>query len=186
MQARRSFVFWATVGVVVLVSVVVYLSRHKLSHQISPSEERLGASYMYPPAEITGVRDQRVTQDSIYDTICQSGYTHSVRPSSTVTSRIKRELMISDKLEGVESDYELDHFIPLELGGCADCPSNLWMEPYAGLGARAKDRVENYLNHQVCGGQMSLAEAQDTIVHDWYAVYVGLEEEGSGKHHGDR
>lgn len=28
------------------------------------------------------------------------------------------------------SDYELDHFIPLELDGCPDCIENLWLEPY--------------------------------------------------------
>jgi hypothetical protein len=69
-------------------------------------------------------------------------------------------------------DYELDHFIPLELGGCPDCRSNLWAEPYdASLGAKQKDRVENYLHRQVCSGEITLKEAQDAITNDWVRVY---------------
>src|SRR5260370_28866183 len=64
-------------------------------------------------------------------------------------------------------DYELDHFVPLELGGCPDCRSNLWAEPYdASLGAKQKDRVENYLHRQACSGEISLKEAQDPTRND--------------------
>src|ERR1700685_964893 len=46
------------------------------------------------------------------------------------------------RAEGVNdsSAYELDHLIPLELGGCPDCKENLWLEPYDPQpGARQKD-----------------------------------------------
>ena len=41
-------------------------------------------------------------------------------------------------------------------------------------GARYKDRVERYLNRQVCSGQMTLAEAQEAIRADWYRVYQSM------------
>ena len=39
-------------------------------------------------------------------------------------------------------------------------------------GARFKDKVEKYLNRQICHEQMKLAEAQKGIVEDWYQIYV--------------
>lgn len=72
----------------------------------------------------------------------------------------------------VMSDYELDHLISLELGGCTDCVSNLWPEPYnIPMGARQKDKVENYLHKAVCNGEITLTEAQLEIATDWTAVY---------------
>jgi hypothetical protein len=68
---------------------------------------------------------------------------------------------------------EVDHFIPLELGGSNDI-TNLWPEPYSAPGAHEKDHVENYLHEQVCNGSMALGDAQQMIANDWYAVYVGL------------
>jgi hypothetical protein len=68
---------------------------------------------------------------------------------------------------------EIDHLVPLELGG-ADDIHNLWPQPYAVPGAHQKDLVENELKRRVCGGQMSLAEAQSMLMHDWYSAYVKL------------
>ena len=67
---------------------------------------------------------------------------------------------------------ELDHLVPLELGG-ADGLGNIWPEcgPDATtLDARyfkVKDRVENYLAEAVRDGQMPLGEAQRAIAADW-------------------
>jgi hypothetical protein len=66
---------------------------------------------------------------------------------------------------------EVDHLIPLELGG-ADVKENLWPQPYEPRpGAHEKDKVENYLHNQVCSGVLPLEDAQHFIVRDWYAVY---------------
>jgi len=61
------------------------------------------------------------------------------------------------------SDYELDHLIPLELGG-ASTVANLWPEPWADpRGAHRKDDLENALNRQVCSGSMTQSDAQHAI-----------------------
>src|SRR5690349_12622921 len=47
------------------------------------------------PAPTPGVADARVTQDNIQSTICKSGYSSSVRPSTTVTDKVKVTSMAS-------------------------------------------------------------------------------------------
>lgn len=66
---------------------------------------------------------------------------------------------------------ELDHLVPLELGG-SNSPRNLWPERYDGpMSAHAKDRLENRLHAMVCAGEMSLEEAQRVIANDWVAAH---------------
>jgi hypothetical protein len=116
--------------------------------------------------------DPRVTQSNIRNTICRRGYTRSVRPPFEYTNAMKHRIMRICGAKGSIHDYELDHLIPLELGGCPDCEANLWPEPRNVFpGASEKDEVESYLHAQVCSGAMPLAEAQRAIAADWYAVY---------------
>ncbi len=67
--------------------------------------------------------------------------------------------------------YEVDHLVPLELGGSNDI-ANLWPEAASPTpGFHEKDKVENYLHDQVCSGAISLKEAQIEIATNWLAVY---------------
>jgi hypothetical protein len=71
--------------------------------------------------------------------------------------------------------FEVDHLIPLELGG-DNTIENLWAEaaePRPGF--HEKDRVENYLHEKVCAGEMKVAEAQHLIATDWLSVWSKLE-----------
>jgi hypothetical protein len=132
-----------------------------------------GPEYAYPSRDLTpGAIDPSITQDNIESTICVPGYTKRVRPPERITNRLKLRIMAAYGRTGDLRDYELDHFIPLELGGCADCATNLWPEPYDPTpGAKQKDRVENALHRQVCSGEITLKEAQDAIRNDWVRVY---------------
>ena len=68
--------------------------------------------------------------------------------------------------------YELDHLIPLELGG-DNANANLWPEAASPTpGFHQKDELENALHDLVCGGTLSLAAAQHDIASNWYAAYV--------------
>jgi hypothetical protein len=79
-------------------------------------------------------------------------------------------------------DYELDHLIPLDLGGCPDCESNLWPQPRNVFpGAAEKNEVENYLHREVCSGALALAKAQQEIATDWYAVYERIAAQTTGR-----
>jgi hypothetical protein len=67
--------------------------------------------------------------------------------------------------------YELDHLIPLELGG-DNANANLWPEPASPTpGYHQKDDLENALHHLVCSGQLALGVAQHSIAVNWYAAY---------------
>ncbi len=122
-----------------------------------------------------GAADPRVTQTNIQQTICVSGYSSSVRPPVSVTDPIKTQEMLAYGDTGTKADYELDHLISLEIGGCPDCVANLWPEPYNNtLGAHEKDKVVNYLHAKVCDGLISLSEAQSEIAKDWVSVYKTL------------
>ena len=71
--------------------------------------------------------------------------------------------------------FEVDHLIPLELGG-DNSIANLWpeaAEPTPGF--HEKDRVENYLHRRVCEGAMSLADAQRQVATDWVRVWRQME-----------
>jgi hypothetical protein len=143
---------------------------------VSWSVPALARSGILPRHDLTpGALDPRVNQSNIGSTICRHGYAASVRPPFEFTNAAKHRLMHAYGATGSIHDYELDHLIPLELGGCPDCDVNLWPESRNVFpGAAEKDEVEDYLNHAVCTGAMPLAQAQQEIASDWYAVYQKL------------
>lgn len=66
---------------------------------------------------------------------------------------------------------EIDHIVPLELGGSNDI-ANLFPEPGSGVANyRIKDRLENRLHAMVCAGQIVLRAAQQRIAADWQGLY---------------
>ncbi len=118
------------------------------------------------PVCTPGVIDERVTQDNIGATICVSGYSRSVRPSSSYTSRLKVQQIAEYGYSDTDPrHYEEDHLISLELGGHPTDPRNLWPEP--GASPNPKDRIENALHRAICAGRVTLAAAQDVIARDW-------------------
>jgi hypothetical protein len=105
--------------------------------------------------------------------ICIPGYTQTVRnvPVS-LKKKVYAEYAISyPKPSG---SYELDHLIPLELGGANDI-GNLFPEAASPIpGFHEKDLVENFLHNEVCAGRVSLAAAQRQIASDWLVVWNAL------------
>ncbi len=71
------------------------------------------------------------------------------------------------------TDYEVDHFIPLCLGGSND-EKNLWpqtRDPKVEWNAEEKDKLENKLFQLVKAGVIPATKAQDAIRSDWVAAY---------------
>jgi hypothetical protein len=67
--------------------------------------------------------------------------------------------------------YEIDHLVPLELGGANDA-ANLWPEPAAPRpGFHEKDALENDLHDRLCSGRGSLPAAQAAIARDWLVAW---------------
>jgi hypothetical protein len=126
--------------------------------------------YSLPDPRCTpGAVDPGVTQSNIAVTICHDGYAASVRPPESVTTPEKRASMAAYGDTGPPGDYEYDHLVPLELGGAANDPRNLWPEP--GASPNPKDALEDRLRALVCSGRLGLAGAQREIATDWIAAY---------------
>jgi len=80
------------------------------------------------PACTPGAVDPAVTQANLAQTLCRKGgYTGSVRPPRQVTDAFKKVARSAYSSPGASSDYELDHLVPLGLGG-ASAAANLWPE----------------------------------------------------------
>ncbi|HJW23919.1 MAG TPA: hypothetical protein VJ576_03395 [Rhodocyclaceae bacterium] len=120
-------------------------------------------------AYAAGALSPEVTQDNTHQTICQPGYTATVRPPRSYTDKVKRALMREAGIdEGLIAEYELDHIIPLALGGHPRKAENLRLQPWEGEGgAKRKDRIEVKLQCLVCSGQVALADAQREVAGDW-------------------
>jgi hypothetical protein len=125
------------------------------------------------PAQSGNLPDPKMTPGDTLDVsktdICTQGYTKVVRD---VPAAVKREAYAEygrSKEKG--KCCEVDHLIPLELGG-SNRLKNLWPEPYdIEWNARVKDRLENRLHAMVCAGEIDLPSAQKVIASDWVAAY---------------
>lgn len=147
----------------------------------SPPGVELPAS---PRASHPGVPepDPRLTPGAILPTatvgqICRRGYARAER---AVSIALKRAVFHAYRTRYVPGRYEVDHLVPLELGGAnagreprtsrVVPTANLWPEPL--LSATVKDRLENRLHAEVCAGRESLRTAQRAIARDWYAAWL--------------
>ena len=139
---------------------------------LAASSTKAGPAYEYPNPSLTP--GAVLTTDA--STICVPGYAASVRDVSTATKKqVYAEYGVS--YPQALGAYEVDHFIPLEIGGSNDI-TNLWLEPATPTpGFHQKDQFENFEHGQVCNGTISAAEAQSRMASDWYLYW---EEEVGG------
>ncbi len=102
--------------------------------------------------------------------VCRSGYSAAARH---VSYSEKRQVYARYGIRHHRPySYEVDHLVPLELGG-ANTRQNLWPERYGGpSGARTKDGLENALHADVCAGRLALRTAQREIASNWYATWI--------------
>jgi hypothetical protein len=108
--------------------------------------------------------------------VCQRGYARSVRH---VDGKTKAMVYLEYGIRRHERGaYEIDHLISIELGGSNDI-RNLWPESFdtQPWNAHVKDKLEDRLHKLVCGGILSLGEAQAAIASDWIAAYRKYVEE---------
>ena len=120
------------------------------------------------PVCTPGEADPRVTASNLRSTICRRGYTASVRPPRAVSHAIKLRLTKAYGIGSVPfSKVELDHLIPLSLGG-ASTDANLWPQLRSGAhNVDDKDAIAVSLNHRVCAGSVSLSAAQHAMATNW-------------------
>jgi len=144
--------------------------------------EIAAGTWLVAKAQDANLPDPTLTPGAVVEvdqpTLCQVGYAASVRHYDR---DVRNRVFESYGLVDVDRrEYELDHLVPISLGGAADDLRNLWpesrrTEPY---NAEVKDTLEDVLHREVCAGIVPLKEAQDAIRKDWIAAfrkYVGPE-----------
>jgi hypothetical protein len=119
-------------------------------------------SIILPDPKITpGRLNPRVRQSTIKKTICERGWTKTIRPPVSYTNALKIQQMVLYEETGSPSEYEEDHFIPLELGGAPRNRENLWPEPHSQ--SKLSDPLETRLKRKVCKHLMTLKKARAAI-----------------------
>ena len=112
----------------------------------------------------------RFLQDKLFRTGCLRNCATSRKDRSATYRRYG--ILHPKGNSGQYQICELDHLVPLEMGG-ADTVENIWPQCGPSDGTlrtryfKRKDVVENYLTAQVKNGSMDLAEAQKEIARDW-------------------
>lgn len=98
--------------------------------------------------------------------ICMPGYATSHRDVSlTEKLFVYAEYGITKRGQyGKPGSYEIDHIVPLELGG-SNSKFNLFPEPFPAY--EWKDRMENFMHRQVCYHGLSLHSAQLFFVREY-------------------
>jgi hypothetical protein len=136
----------------------------------APPATPIGTVGQAPPSEALNLD---VNQDTIHQTICVSGYTASVRPFTSYTNGVKLKLLREQGLPSTATvDYELDHRVPLALGGHPRNVRNLELQLWEGTdGAKRKDQLERRLQRAVCAGEVLLDEARSAIYWNWQGAY---------------
>ena len=163
-------------------SVLGYGPGPQATYEVQPQPSAGSCHYTFEgtdplpdPRCTPGALNPNVNQGTISSTICESGYTSSIRPPESVTEPEKSGSAIAYSYTGSFSTAEYDHLVPLELGGDPNDPANLWIEPNDNPNAtsfvNAKDTLENRLRSLVCSGVLSLSIAQKAIASNWIAAY---------------
>jgi hypothetical protein len=130
----------------------------------------LGAASGGPPLRPDPQRTPGATLEVTTADMCVPGYTKKVRD---VPASVKRQVYAAYGIQThAPREYEVDHLIPLELGG-SNALTNLWPQSYQTQpwNARVKDKLENHLHDLVCDGKLDLNVAQHDIATDWIAAY---------------
>jgi hypothetical protein len=132
------------------------------------------------PLVTPGLANPAVTQATIGQTICVSGYSASIRPPSSYTGPLKvQQISAYGYTDTATTSYEEDHLIALEDGGDPRDPRNLWPEPRVAtlpdgltVGFHVKDVFENWIHTQVCSGAITLDAGRHMLSDDWVGAWL--------------
>lgn len=131
---------------------------------------QVDGDWLPDPVCTPGQTNTDVNQANIAATICKSGWATVQREKwfpYSVSEPVKRHMVaVYGRYAGPAlGGYELDHLVPISLGGSLSDARNLWVEAPATW--NRKDSVESAANTAVCKGRMPLETAQALMASDW-------------------
>lgn len=172
-----------TTKIIVVILLVVFVSgfSHKEEGLASTLINTLNKRTKTTNCKLNGsLPDAKCTPGAVMTTdltiICYTSTKNRRKVTSATITKVYKQYNIKKPVKntGKNQKYEVDHLIPLELGGSNDI-ANLFPEPASPKpGFREKDKVENYLHKQVCNGAMPIEEAQYGIATNWIRYYILL------------
>lgn len=141
---------------------------------------QLGERVKFQDCQAQGpLPDPDCTPGAIFDgvskeEVCVSGYSSTVR---NVPVSLKKRVFAQYGIQYPVpfGSYEVDHLIPLSLGGSNDI-ANLWpksAQPWPGF--YEKNLTGNYLHEEVCDDRVDLAVAQEQMAKNWFLIYQNLD-----------
>ena len=139
------------------------------------------ASELPNPNLTPGALDPEVTEANIKDSVCKTTHftwTEAHQPPASYLEELFVDLTKAYELTDTNiKHYQLDHLIPLSLGGHPTDPKNIWPQQLiAKWSARRKDYLEEIVHEKVCKGEISLKDAQQLFRTNWieaYKKYIG-------------
>ena len=131
----------------------------------------LSSCYRSPVNVLSDLPNPNLTPGNAASTdtteVCVIGYARN----SFISDDSKRYVYSRYGVHYVPHTAEMDHLIPLELGG-SNTVDNLWPEPFDTIwNAHVKDTLEDRIEQLVCSGQINLIEAQTAISNNWIDLY---------------
>jgi hypothetical protein len=124
----------------------------------------------------TAVPDPTITPGVVRTTDAADVCSHGTSQLRHTTRERSDAIMAEYGLPGGRHpDYEIDHLIPLGIGG-ADSDANLWPEPRVSIepvwNAEGKDQLEAKLRALVCAGRLDIVVAQKAVADDWTEAWL--------------
>jgi hypothetical protein len=193
-MTKRAQAMFLLFGLPVILSLVVVLRSCGGGGHMRPvfAAEKPAAMYrtdggmaLPDPAITPGAVDPEIEADTsgasyvvngIEKNICAPHFSATaIRKTIKNFPKLKRTACEAYGVAKCDGSVEGDHLISIEIGGCPNCQENIWPQPMSE--ARIKDhRVEDVLPKLICGGTISLADAQKCIATDWVACEDKLRE----------
>ena len=124
----------------------------------------------------TAVPDPTLTPGAVRTTDAADVCSHGTNQLRHMSRERSDAIMADHGLPGGRHpDYEIDHLIPLGIGG-ADSDANLWPEPRVSIepewNAERKDQLEAKLRALVCAGRLDIVVAQKAVADDWTEAWL--------------
>jgi hypothetical protein len=127
----------------------------------------------------SAVPDRRCSPGGYYQRLTRGVICSASFHTSAIRNVPQTEKFAVEREYGMAAAYygysiEIDHIVPLELGG-SNAIGNLFAEPGRGRASyHAKDALENRAKALVCDGRLSLAAARRGFATNWETLYRRL------------